>query len=176
MPPVQCCTRFTNPVGFEVELLGQVSLCPVFANEIRQGTTRSDASDCLHEKLVSFLNARVLPCGFRAPESRLGPIHCAIVAAERLGAASAWSRARLQACTHSDSAGDHSQRAACRVCLQSECSACGSLIAANARFADSSHLQRGVQPAAQCSARVAQGKKPCANTNRTPSATSASAA
>ena len=58
-------------VGFEVELLVVKSRCPVFANEIRPGTIRSDASDCLHEKLVSFLNARVSsPCGYSPSFSR----------------------------------------------------------------------------------------------------------
>ena len=56
-----------------LRLLVKVSLCLVFANEIRPGTIRSDASDCLHEKLVSFLNARVsAPCGC---SSRLFVLH-----------------------------------------------------------------------------------------------------
>ena len=65
------CTRLPIPVGFEVELLVK-SRCPMFANEIRPGTFRSDASDCLHEKLVSFLNARVsAPCGYKLKASRV---------------------------------------------------------------------------------------------------------
>ena len=59
MPPVQCCTRLPIPSALRLSCLSKVSLCPVFANETRPGTTRDDASDCLYEKLVSFLNARV---------------------------------------------------------------------------------------------------------------------
>ena len=144
---------------------------PLSANEIRDRTIRSDASDCLYEQLMSFLTVRGHPrplpghwkC-WRWPTPNL--CDCAVLVRLDL---IAWSSARLLANTH-NTAGD--SLATCCL-LQSEWCA-REIAAASARGSQIVASACGSQIAA--SARGAQHAAICANTNRTPSATSASAA
>ena len=60
MPMQSCCSvdRYTVWLGVVVAQVVLLAV-PVLANEIRPGTIRSDASDCLYEQLASFLTVRV---------------------------------------------------------------------------------------------------------------------